>query len=248
MRIMIRCSLQRLLRKLQGKEPVAPAPEPPKAEDRASDTASYAADQPIRSRAEDRFNRWPFASRIADTLARRADPSSLVVGVYGVWGDGKTSVLRLMEEALEEPPNVVVVKFNPWHFDSEAQLLRGFFQTLADAVGSSLPTNIERIGELLEEYGAVVSVLSGGTVGGLREAGEALSAVKLEDLRERIEKILREAGKRVVVLIDDIDRLDRREIQALFKLVKLSAGFERTSYVLAFDEEMVAAALGEKYG
>ena len=40
-------------------------------------------------------------------------------------------------------------------------------------------------------------------------------------------------GKRVIVLVDDIDRLDRREIQAIFMLVKLSASFDFTSYVLA---------------
>jgi hypothetical protein len=234
--------------KLRGKRPSAAVAEQSKAEDRVSETAPYAADQPIRSREDDRFNRWPFAKRIAETLARREDASSLVLGIYGVWGDGKTSTLRLMEEALKEHADVVCVKFNPWHFESDVQLFRGFFGTLADAVGRSLPTAVERIGELLEQYGAVVSVLSGGAVGGLQEAGGALSAVKLQELRERIEKILSEAGKRVVVLIDDIDRLDRREIQAMFKLVKLSAGFERTSYVLAFDQEMVAAALGEQYG
>ena len=49
-------------------------------------------------------------------------------------------------------------------------------------------------------------------------------------------------------MIDDIDRLDRTETQAIFKLVKLSASFNHTSYVLAFDDEIVAAAIGEKYG
>ncbi len=48
--------------------------------------------------------------------------------------------------------------------------------------------------------------------------------------------------------MDDIDRLDKQEVQAIFKLVKLSADFPFVSYVLAFDEEMVAAALAEKYG
>src|SRR5262249_16045435 len=32
------------------------------------------------------------------------------------------------------------------------------------------------------------------------------------------------------------------------KLIKLSASFHNTAYVLAFDDEMVAASLGERYG
>jgi hypothetical protein len=250
--------IRRLLNKLRGKKvATGPPPETPKGDEKSPGTASYAADQPIRSREEDRFNRWPFAKRIADTLARRDDPSSLVLGIYGVWGDGKTSTLRLMEEALKEHAEVVCVKFNPWHFESQAQLLRGFFATLAEDLGRSMTTRKEEIGKILERYSWILSLASasvgGGTVTldpgeGLRELGRTLSTVELEELRERLQKILRESGKRVVVLIDDMDRLDRREVQAIFKLVKLSAGFERTSYVLAFDEEMVAASLGEQYG
>ncbi len=50
-----------------------------------------------------------------------------------------------------------------------------------------------------------------------------------------------------MVFIDDIDRLDRSEIHAIVRLVKLTAGFDYTTYVLAFDDEVVAAALAERY-
>ncbi len=107
------------------------------------------------------------------------------------------------------------------------------------------------------KYGALLSLASVSVFRGaislkpgdsIRDFGKALSTVELDELKARVEKFLREAGKRIVVLIDDIDRLDREEIQAIFKLVKLSAGFENVSYVLAFDDEVVAAALGQRYG
>lgn len=215
----------------------------------------YSADQPIRSKAQDRFNRWGFAERIAETLANRKDPSSIVIGIYGPWGDGKSSTLYLMEESLSQHSNVVRLKFNPWHFDSQEQLLRGFFASLADALGKSLPTKGEAIGHLLKEYGAILSIASVNFTGvqlalgdAAKGLGNALSTVTLDELRTRLEKHLREQGKRIVVLIDDIDRLDRSEIQAIFRLIKLSASFDYTSYVLAFDDTMVAAALGERYG
>jgi hypothetical protein len=220
-------------------------------------TTSYSSDQPIKDKGEDRFNRWPFASRIAETLAGRQDPSSLVVGVYGPWGDGKSSVLVMMEEALAEHQHVVRVRFNPWHFGTDEQLLRSFFATLAAALGKSASTKLESAAQALERYGSVLSLASVTIAGGVvsldpgnaaQGLGKALSTVELDTLRARIEGFLRDSGKRVVVLIDDIDRLDRNEIQTVFKLVKLSANFEYTSYVLAFDDEMVAGALGEKYG
>jgi hypothetical protein len=216
----------------------------------------YVADQPITGKAEDRFNRAPFATRIAETIATRVDPSSIVLGLFGPWGDGKTSVLEMMQEAVTPFPNVIVVRFNPWHFQSEDLLLRGFFATLADAMGKSLPNMKEKAGELLKKYGSVLSLASL-TVGGVvqvkpgdaaKGVGEAMSNVGLDELRKRIEGMLDEAKKRLVILIDDIDRLDREETHAMFKLVKLSASFRHTSYVLAFDDAVVSAALGERYG
>src|SRR5215210_5956235 len=67
-----------------------------------AESPSYAPDHPIKARNEDRFQRWGFAKRIADTIARRGDPRGLVVGIFGAWGEGKTSVLNLVDEALRE--------------------------------------------------------------------------------------------------------------------------------------------------
>lgn len=216
----------------------------------------YIADQPITCKADDRFNRASFAMRIAETIATRIDPSSIVLGLFGPWGDGKTSVLEMMQETLQTYPNTITVRFNPWHFQSSDQLLRGFFATLAEAMGKSLPSMKEKAGDLLQKYGAVLSLASV-TVGGIvqiapgdtaKGVGEAMSNVGLDELRKRIERMLDEANKRLVILIDDIDRLDRDETHAIFKLVKLSASFRHTSYVLAFDDVVVSAALGERYG
>lgn len=216
----------------------------------------YIADHPIASKREDKFNRAPFATRIAETLSTRSDPSSIVIGLYGPWGDGKTSVLEMMQEELNTHDAIIVVRFNPWHFQSEELLLRGFFATLADAVGKSLPNMKEKAGNLLLKYGSVLSLASlslGGLVqlspgAAAKGLGEAMSNVGLDELRSRIEGMLDGAKTRLVILIDDIDRLDRDETHAVFKLVKLSASFRHTAYVLAFDDGIVSAALGERYG
>src|SRR3989344_4455592 len=147
---------------------------------------AYSSDQPICSKIEDRFNRWGFARRIADMLASRKDASSIVIGLYGPWGDGKTSTLRLMEVEFQDHAHVVVVRFNPWLFQSEEQLLRGFFATLAEALGKSLPTLKEKIGKILKNYGSLLSFTSISVEG----FGEALSTVEMDQLRTRIESIL----------------------------------------------------------
>ena len=75
-----------------------------------------------------------------------------MIGIYGAWGDGKTSVLRLMEESFAACEDIVVINFNPWHFQLETQFVAGFFSTLADALGRKLSTKAEDIGKVLNRY------------------------------------------------------------------------------------------------
>jgi len=68
---------------------------------------------------------------------------SLVVGVLRDWGSGKTSVLNMAVEHLtgaraadvEAAEKPIIVRFNPWNFSQQNQLLRAFFGALRDALG-----------------------------------------------------------------------------------------------------------------
>ena len=227
-----------------------PAPGAPAASPEISTSiASIDSDAPVQDSKGDRFDRAPFAFRIAETLTRRADPASLVIAVYGAWGEGKTTVLNFIREKLKSEPSVVCVNFNPWRLNGEDELLTGFFSTLADALDAELKTATEKIGDALKQYSFLLKPLP--VLSKLEEVaqgtGSLMSAVTLDALRFKISSILRDSRKRVVVMIDDIDRLEKAEIQSLFRLVKLTADFDYVAYILAFDEAMVAAAIGERF-
>ena len=204
----------------------------------------YVSDVPVTGREGDRLRRWPFAERIADTLASRSDPASLVVGVYGRWCEGKTTVLEFIEQRLADHENVVTVRFNPWLFTNDTDLFTGFFEQVAAAVDRRLESTKGRIGGFLKTYGGVVAGLAGVD---LSKVGEEFSRATPQQLRARLEEMLAEEQKRIVVLLDDIDRLDKNEAQAVFRLIKVAADFRWTSYVLALDRDIVAGALAERF-
>ena len=209
----------------------------------------FISDAPVDDPKADQFKRWPFSQRIAQTIAARRDPSSFVVGIFGEWGSGKTTVLNFIEKELSKFDSVICIRFNPWRFVDEVHLLGNFFNTLQDVLGKCIASRKKEIGELLSRYGFALSLVSSKVSDLVKGLGESLSSsVELDDIKIQVENILKEHGKRLVIIMDDIDRLDKTEIQAVFKLVKITADFSYTSYILAFDDEMVAAALGERYG
>ncbi len=206
----------------------------------------YSADAPIVNPDLDEFNRREFSKRIAQTISSRKETKSLVVGIYGKWGEGKTTVLNFIDSELRLHNNIVTIFFNPWMFPSETELFTAFYTELAKGLEKSLPTARENIGKAITEYIApFVGLLE--KADSAEKIGKLLSNVRLEELRDRIGTFLVQQKKLVVVFMDDIDRLDKNEIHAIFRLIKLSANFENIVYVLAFDPEIVEDALSERY-
>lgn len=235
--------------------------------------AEYSADNPISCIEEDCFQRKQFALRIANTIASYENQKSIVLGLYGEWGFGKSSVLNMVESSLNNNNNIVIVRFNPWRFSNESFLLNSFFESLASKIKSieeekneykgswnrigektlsyiknrsSIKTGKEQIGDLLRKYASSVSSIP---IAGLAVKGvsEYLS-VDIETLKSRLNRMISDTKKKILVIIDDIDRLDKNEIYSLLRLVKLNADFSNTIYLLSFDEKMVAKAIGDRFG
>lgn len=206
-------------------------------------------DKPASIKAEDSFQRYEFAKRIASIVSAPNNDRSLIVGLYGKWGEGKTTVLNFIQQEL--PEETVVVNFNPWLFSDEQHLLKSFFSSISEALGARDRTIKEKFGEFLSDYGGAIGSITqfvGVNMEGVEKLGNKLKSTSIEQLKKRIDDLIIQSGKNIVVFVDDIDRLDIGEIQYVFKLVKLVGDFPRTSYILSFDDEMVSAALAPKYG
>jgi predicted KAP-like P-loop ATPase len=210
-------------------------------------------DRPLSDPQQDDFRRADFAARLAETLLAPSHTASIVVGLYGKWGEGKSTVLNFIEHQLKaDRSNPVILHLNPWRFPDEGQLLLDFFKQLTAALGQKLHNKGEQIADAVTKY--VAPLLPTFSLGlGSTDPGKSLQAIgnfvqpSLDELHRRVDQAIVDSDKRVVVFIDDIDRLEKTQIQAVFRLVKLTANFRRTTYLLAFDDVMVARAIGEVF-
>lgn len=206
-------------------------------------------DKPLNDSGKDYFQRKKFAQRIAEIVATPKNDKSIVIGLYGKWGEGKTSVMNFIEATL--PDDTVRIKFNPWLFSDQNQLLKSLLNEISISLGKSLKKNRERLGEHIGDYADAISSITefvGYKFEGAKNIGEKLAKTSIEELKKRVDDAIIESKKNIVIFIDDIDRLDKNEIQQIFKLVKLVGDFPRTSYILAFDDELVAKSIGPIYG
>lgn len=213
---------------------------------------SYSSDSPITSYEQDRFERAPFAEKVAGVIKSRTNPDSIVIGIHGPWGDGKSSVLNLIGTSLTGLHGIKVFRYNPWRFSGEEQMLRSFIVELARAIDVPIVTEREKRNQYLQSIADMLPAGPDETKVGFHTLDstetEFVNRVRLDDLRNRIETTLAQGRQRVVIMIDDIDRLEKDEIYAVFRLVKLTARFDYVVYLLAFDESMVIGALRDRYG
>lgn len=70
----------------------------------------------------------------------------------------------------------------------------------------------------------------------------------VSEIKREIKKELIDRQKKLVVVIDDIDRLNQSEIRQIFRLIRVNADFPNTIYLLAFDRKIVEKNLEEQVG
>ncbi|MBV8802763.1 MAG: NTPase, partial [Gammaproteobacteria bacterium] len=95
----------------------------------------FDADRPIQKSEQDRLGRTVFAKYLARCILDHTSPDSLVIGLYGGWGAGKTSVINLMLEELHYASNhmfedemPIILNFSAWSYSGQNQLVESFFR------------------------------------------------------------------------------------------------------------------------
>ncbi len=208
-------------------------------------------DQPIECREQDRLGRRPFAEAIARQVREVPAEHGFTIAVVGEWGSGKTSVLNMVAETLEEDADATaVLRFNPWLFGIADDLVTRFFRELSAQLGQSRSQRMKEVANALSNLGKHLAPLS--PVAGTTWTASLLAKLtdhwtklpSLHEKRDHLRKVLSRYDSRVVVLIDDIDRLEFRETRELMRLVRLTSDLPNVVFLLAFDRRHVAKSLG----
>jgi predicted KAP-like P-loop ATPase len=206
----------------------------------------------------------PFASRVAQGILNYSQDETFIISLEGEWGSGKTTLINFIKDDLEkERKKVEILDFNPWLITGIEQIIKVFFNELIKVLSSNsfavkwnedIKKDLQTLASLILPDNINIDV-------GLIKLGykpkDALlpkNEKTLAQIKEKINEYLRNSGKKIVVIIDDIDRLTDQETELIFRLTKGIADFDNLIYILLYDKRIVSKSLekfksenGQKY-
>lgn len=209
------------------------------------------SDAPLKSSVGDQFGRISYARSIARTISENhSSEESVVFGIVGPWGSGKSSMLVMVEESLKaiERDCRMIVHFNPWVTSDIDGLLSEFYTALFSEVLSDDPQKWKKIVipllRITSSSFKQFNYLGAPVAAAIDIGAEHISKpVPWNEAFEKAAEEIRCKGKKILVVADDIDRLQGDELRAFLKVIRLLGRFPGVQYLLAYDQESVADTL-----
>jgi hypothetical protein len=230
-----------------------------------ADERLLVSDAPVR-RAGDGLGFVQYVGPLSKVIASAGTETPFTIGVFGPWGSGKSSLLAMVNEALEEdyPGRTIRVHFNPWLHRKEPSmlipLLHALHDTLQERDEERTSESRGRIAHVIGTLAAniVLGKVSGGSVklDDIKSASEQYSKAKsqveseMRKIRSTLQDVADRLGKqniRLVFLIDDLDRCEPDEIVDLLESVKLFLDLHNVVVVLAIAKDVIDRGVAVKY-
>jgi len=221
-------------------------------------------DEPIKNIEQDLFYRKEFVKDFVQNILSIPEGKNMTISINGEWGSGKTSLINLIKDELSIAAKEKILKdkefvyyqkidFAPWNTLNEDAIINQFFKTLISNFAE------EKINKIIksDSYNEIMSILEE-----IPKFGKAFKIINkllkkysksflngtedLLEIKDKINKKLQKTSFKFIVFIDDIDRLNNKEIKLLIQLIKAVCDFPNIIYILSFDKKIVANALSNE--
>ncbi|MDQ6531200.1 P-loop NTPase fold protein [Flavobacterium sp. LHD-85] len=169
--------------------------------------------------------------------------NSFIIGINSIWGIGKTSFLKRLEYKLtihkiENEGKPITFWFNAWQHQDEKSIINNFFNQLKKELSIFSGNSKNSIDNYLIEMFALVDNkylnFFKSITNNIFSEGDTI-----KDSYDEINNIIEEINRRIIVFVDDIDRLNKTEILETLRILRNIADFKNIIFVCGFDREYV---------
>lgn len=193
------------------------------------------------------------------------------IGVFGEWGTGKTSLMKITQNQLANEHQFVTVWFNAWMYEKEEHPIIPLIATITNAIqeNQSFLKSLEDKGKsLTRTLKALAYGFSANTklkIPGFAEVEASFVAKEMIDREshllqdpllsksiyysafENLSKVKINEDQRIVIFIDDLDRCFPDKAIKLLESIKLILGQLGFIFVLGVAREVLEGYLNHRY-
>src|SRR3989344_1290762 len=178
------------------------------------------------------------ADRFAERVFNQGSSDSMVFGIDAPWGIGKSTFVNLCKEYWENSyqEKAIIYSFSPLRYEDRTNLLEKFVDGLIRVIQKN--SFVPEIRPLIYKYSRFIKAkayFSGFWI-------ELLSGTyTIDDAFEDLESALSGFDKKIIVVVDDLDRLNFSAIKDVLFAITKSFTLPNISYVLCYDTENIVA-------
>lgn len=187
-------------------------------------------------------------STINNTVDFLSKNGSTSIAITGQWGSGKTSFKYEMQNLIKKNlvEDYIMFDFEAWACDNSQSIIKSFFSQYRKQIGRFIPklnTVVkDYMYELLDEFGNNAFKIKH-----ISKFIKEILGTDLEDNFAFISSALEKAKVRSYIFIDDLDRMQADEIIEVLKLVRNTANFPYTQFILFYDKEYIIQTITDKF-
>ena len=198
----------------------------------------FIADEEIDDEKDDLLANETQAKSFAETVLASGADQELVFGVDGPWGVGKTSFINLAERYWKSAADkVIVFRFEPLRYASEPDLASRLIRDLTAAIQSEVFA--PEFKPAASRYSRLINGKADVSFLGFKLSLQP-SQETVDELLDDIDAVLRRIDRRVIIVIDDLDRLDAKTINNVLFATRRTFKLSQATYVLCYDTEVLA--------
>lgn len=192
------------------------------------DSKAIEPDLPVPENGEDLLGRRPFVEALVSRILLE---KPLVIAVTAPYGDGKTSFLNLVVGEIRKAEELpIIVKFSPWlASDSNALVLALLNSIVSEIKKSYFVPGLKR--DAIEYARTLLKVIPK-----LDSLKGILSEPSQEDRINGLTERISVTGRRILVVLDDLDRMEAKELETVFKVLRGSEAFVNFTFLCSFDK------------
>lgn len=197
-------------------------------------------DCPITKEDDDIFDFKDEIRKIVSIIKDSDKNKTWSLAVTAQWGIGKTSFINCIVNQLEkEKDKIEVLVFNPRTSKSVATIQEDFFTQFT----CILSKYDSRCSHVIKDYMSALQLID--NRGLVEKASHFYRVWNKVDLKDSIQKTLKRIPQKVLVVIDDFDRLSKDEILEVLKLIDSNAAFPNMFFMTAYDKKQVNKYFGD---